>query len=161
MFILGGVFDGLNLDGADLPNDLLANVMHINGTCIMAFLTVFTGCGMYLSGKDFKWYYILAISIALGLATSKIINKFIIKPLKKIEESFDMKTESLIGEKAVVTTTIYENGFGRISYVYNGVKMTSPAKEINLKQLDVNTLVCIKKIENQVFLCGKIVELLI
>lgn len=156
MFILGGVFDGLNLDGADLPNDLLANVMHINGTCVMAFLTVFTGCGMYLSEKDFKWYYILAISIALGLAISKIINKFIIKPLKKIEESFDMKTENLIGEKAVVTTTIYENSFGRISYVYNGVKMTSPAKEINLKQLEVNTLVCIKKIENQVFYVEKL-----
>lgn len=156
MFLLGGIFDGLNLDGADLPNDLLANIMHINGTCVMAFLTVFNGVGMYLSEKHFKWYYTLIISTILGLATSKTIDKYIIKPLKKIEESFDMKTENLIGKEAVVTTTIYENGFGRISYVYNGVKMNSPAKEIDLKQLEVNTLVRIKKIENQVFYVEKL-----
>ena len=149
--ILGAVFDVFNIGGdIDLDGDLpwLSIFKPIN---IIAFITVLGGVGLIGIKNEINQTINFCIALGSGLIVSFLINRFIVIPLQKAENTSAPTYEDLIGLKATVITTIFENGFGTISYSFKGNKYTSPAKHLDGKAIKKGEKVRIWEIREKVF----------
>ncbi len=132
--IFGNIFEIIGIDGLDLDFDIgLGIFIPISPILLIFFVTVFGGVGwlIWYVFPELSVILIVLFALAAGIAMSTLMNLFVIRPLKKAQNTSTPDLEDLMGLPATVTETILENGFGEISYVINGNSYTSPAKGIH------------------------------
>ncbi len=159
LLILGGIvpIPGIgDAEGADMDISLEGLGIHfsipLNPTIYIVLLTVFGGVGMILeSSTGLAGIFILLIALAAGILVSLLLYRFVIRPLKRAENTSAPDSEDLIGVLAVVTERIPENGFGQISYVVNGNTFSAPAKSTKGGRVAAGEEVSICWIQDHVF----------
>jgi membrane protein implicated in regulation of membrane protease activity len=114
---------------------------------------VFGGMGWILNDTNSTLLpiFILLISFATGIMLCALIYRFILKPLKKAQNTSSPSEDELIGIRATVTETIIPNGFGEIRYIVNGNSFTAPAKETKDGEIKAGKDVAICWIKEHVF----------
>jgi len=98
---------------------------------IAIFLTITGAIGMILSARldnVFSGPIVLTISVFSGLAVAGLINRLIVIPLRRAENTSAFDKQATIGTWAKVISPIPQNGYGKISYSISGSTVTSPAK---------------------------------
>ena len=88
---------------------------------------------------------ITAIAVVTGLVIAFLINRFVILPLKKNQYTSATEKEAAVGMVGKVTETIYENGFGEVTYVVDDSTYTSPAKSFDGNAIERGTSVVVCK----------------
>ena len=155
-FILGHIMDITGFDGIDLDMDmdgeidfdiLDSGIVPLSPTVYLIFLTVFGGVGKILTteAKDMSMSKITAIAVVTGLVIAFLINRFVILPLKKNQYTSATEKEAAVGMVGKVTETIYENGFGEVTYVVDDSTYTSPAKSFDGNAIERGTSVVVCK----------------
>jgi membrane protein implicated in regulation of membrane protease activity len=132
--IFGNIFEVIGIDGLDLDFDIgLSLFIPISPILLIFFITVYGGVGWLIwnAFPALGVIFIILLAFAAGIVLSTLMNLFVIRPLKKAQNTSTPDSEDLVGLRAKVTETILENGFGEISYVINGNSYTSPAKGIH------------------------------
>lgn len=163
-FIFGNLFELAGLEGLDLDFDILGINMFlpINLTLYILFATVFGGVGwiMLNSYPFLAKVIIITISVVSGLFICTLVNNLVMKPLKKAQNTSAPEQEELIGVRAVVTETIFAEGFGEIRYEVKGNSFTSPAKSTTGVEIKAGKEVAICWIENHVYYVVDINEMI-
>lgn len=152
-FLFGSLFDVAGLDGLELDLLDFDIFLPISPVLFFLFLTVFGGMGWILidTKTSLLPIFVLLISLIAGIVICESIYHFIMKPLKKAQNTSAPSEDELIGVRAVVTETIITNGFGEIRYVVNGNSFTAPAKETKGDEIKVGKEVAICWIKEHVF----------
>ena len=145
--ILGGIFDGLDIGGEGGFDGFLSGLKPI---LIISFAIVFGGIGL-LTIESWSWSISLGISAGSALFVSYIINRFVVVPLYKAQNTSSPRQNELIGNSGRVVNTIPENSFGSISYCYRGNSFTSAARSLKGERIEQGKEIFIIKIENKVF----------
>ncbi|WP_040214734.1 NfeD family protein [Clostridium polynesiense] len=143
-FVLGGIFDSFDISGEGSFEGVLSS---LKPSVIISFCTIFGGIGLMTLNK-LPWYLGLSISLLSAFLTAYIINKFIIVPLYKSQNTSAGEKAEFIGREALVISPILEKSYGTISYSYKGNTYTSPAKSIEGERIDQGLTVIIIKIED-------------
>lgn len=146
-FILGGIFDGLDIGGHGAFEGVFS---ALKPAIIISFITIFGGLGLITLNK-MPWYLSIIISFVSALSISVSINKFIVVPLYKSENTSSGERAEFIGREAKVISTILENSYGTIAYSYKGNSYTSPAKSLEGERIEQGSNVIIVKIEGNTF----------
>ena len=123
-FVLLSFFLDMVLD-ADGPLPILQPKL------IAVFLTIMGGLGIILSARldgTFAAGIILIISILSGLIIAGLINRLIIIPLHKAQNTSAHDKQATIGITAKIISPIPQGGYGKIRYSISGSVVTSPAK---------------------------------
>lgn len=149
--LIGGLFDIFDIGGdIDLDGDIpWLNIFK--PITIVTFITVFGGIGLFGVTKEINPTLNFCIALGFGLIVSILLNKFIIIPLRKAENTSAPTNDDLIGSKATVITTIYEDGFGSIAYSFKGNRYNSPAKHLQGKEIKKGEEVLICEIREKIF----------
>lgn len=152
-FIFGSLLDIGEIGGIDLDFFDADIYFPISPNLIFLFLTVFGGTGWILANEFSSIIAVIAIPIAisLGIGVSFLMYRFILKPLKKAQNTSAPDEEEVIGTQAKVTETIQEKGFGEIRYVVNGNSYTAPAKHIREEKVPLGEEVVICWIKEHTF----------
>ncbi len=152
-FLLGNLFDFMNIDAhvdfhGETPHFWLFPIRPI---LVVIFIIVFGGVGAMQTqlGKDSLFVFVF--SLLTGSVVSFVIQKLIINPLYKAQNTSSSSQKELIGEPAFVINTIMKNGFGRISYVKNGNTYAAPSKHVEGKKISQGTKVIIVSIKDNIF----------
>jgi membrane protein implicated in regulation of membrane protease activity len=96
---------------------------------IAVFLVVMGGIGLILSPRlDGLPLIVTVISFSSGVFVSGLVNRFIIKPLYKAQNTSAFNIQDTIGVYATVISPIPQGGYGKIRYNISGSVVTSPAK---------------------------------
>lgn len=119
---------------------------------IASFFIVFGGTGMM--GEHFHWTYgqALAISLILAALVSTALFKGVVEPLYRLQNTSAATRDQLIGLEALVTTPIFKNGFGTISYRINDNIYNAPAKSLTGKYIAQGEKTVIVKFEGKAFI---------
>lgn len=119
---------------------------------IGSFMIVFGGTGMM--GVHFNWTFgqALAISLSLGSIVAIGLFKGVVEPLYRLQNTSAATRDQLIGLDALVTTPIYEKGFGTISYRINDNIYNAPAKSLTGKYIAQGEKTVIVKFEGKAFI---------
>lgn len=152
-FVLGQLFDFLNIDiDLDMDGDLFGvSVAPMKPTILVSFITTFGGVGIILLSKNFNPIVSLSIALAFGAVISASLQKFIITPLYKAQNTSAVSQQDLIGHIARTKINIIGNSFGSITYVVNGNTYSSPAKSMDSTDISKGEDVKIVQIENNIF----------
>jgi membrane protein implicated in regulation of membrane protease activity len=156
-FLLGGLFEFSHLDGhVDAHIDSNSGLFHfttfpLKPITIVSFITVFGGIGIIGTQNKFSGIFTFVLAFATGFITSFILYRFVVVPLYKAQNTSAVSQDKLIGMKAVVISSILEDGFGAISYTVNGNKYNAPAQQVNKKSVPQGEEVIIYEIKNNVF----------
>ncbi len=145
--VLGGIFDGLDIGGEGAFDGFLSGLKPI---LIISFAIVFGGIGL-LTIDSWSWYISLGISTGSAMVVYYLINKLVVTPLYKAQNTSAPRQQELIGNKGKVVNTIPENSFGSISYSYRGNTFTSAARSLKGERIEQGKEIFIIKIENKVF----------
>lgn len=147
--------DAFGMEGLDLDIDFLGNSIFIpiSPTLFILFLTVFGGIGWILTGYIvfFPVFIEILIAVLSGLFVSIVIHLLVLRPLKKAQNTSTPDAKELVGLNAIVSETIFKDGFGEIRYVINGNSYVSPAKSTTGGEITVGKDVAICWIEDYVF----------
>lgn len=146
-FSLGQLFDFFDFNG---HFEVGANISPLKPSVIAAFITVFGGVGILLMKKEILFIISLSCAFIVALIVAYIIYKFVIVQLYKAQNTSAVERQKLIGQKAKVTLSIRQGGYGKITYVVNGNTYNSPAKtedggeimvgkEVEIVYIDKNT----------------------
>lgn len=151
--ILGNLFDFMSFDGhvdfhGDTPHFW---ILPIRPIIIVIFITIFGGIGTMQTKLGNEGIYVFIVSMLTALVVSFIVNKFIINPLYKAENTSASSQKELIGHHGFIIGTILEEGFGQLSYTKNGSKYTAPCKHIEGRRIELGSKVIIVSIEKNVF----------
>lgn len=161
-FIFGNLLDIVGFDGLDLDFDFLGIDLFLpfNPTFIMLFILVFGGMGWILlvTFPALAILFNLLISFVTGVLACMLIHFFVLKPLKKAQNTSAPSREELIGIPATVSETIRAGGFGEIRYVVNGNSFTSPAKATDGREIKAGEDVAICWIKDHVFYVASLKE---
>ena len=98
---------------------------------IAVFLTVLGGMGIILSARFegvFAGGVILVFSLASGLVVAGLINRLVIIPLHRAQNTSSFDKQAVIGAQARVISIIPQGGYGKIRYTISGSTVTGPAK---------------------------------
>ncbi len=119
---------------------------------IASFFIVFGGTGMM--GERFGWTFgqALGFALVLGGIVSTGLFKGVVEPLYRLQNTSAATRDQLIGLSALVTTPIYENGFGTISYRINDNIYNAPAKSLTGKYIAQGEKAVIVKFEGKAFI---------
>jgi len=122
-------------------------------TLIAVFLTVTGGLGLLLPRIGFEpgAAIILFISALSGLALAGLINRFIIVPLHKAQNTSTFNMQDTIGCSANVISHIPQGGYGKIKYNISGSVVTSPAKSDDGNEIRAGETVEIMYIEGRTY----------
>ncbi len=154
-FLLGQIFDLADVSGLDL--DLggfdLCNIIPLSPTLIILCVTIYGGIGSLIMSLsiNFPGWLIVLIAASLAWLFTMLTYHFVVKPLKKAENTSAPDLEELIGLAATVSETILPGRFGEIRYVIHGNSFTAPAKSVDTEKLATKTQVVICRIEDGVF----------
>jgi membrane protein implicated in regulation of membrane protease activity len=125
-FILISLFVGefMEFEGAS-PLSILKPML------IAIFLVVTGGLGLLLT-PNFEWLggggLVLFISVISGLAVAGLVNRFVIIPMHRAQNTSAFNIQDTIGTAAEVISPIPQGGYGKIKYSISGSIVTSPAK---------------------------------
>lgn len=152
-FLLGEFFDFIGVDGLDLDGFDINLIVPLSPTLLILMATVFGGTGLALLKMKVRIHsaLIVIIALAVGYSITYLVNRFVVKPLKKAENTSALPQEEMVGCPAVVTERISKNGFGQIKYTMKGNTYTSPAKAVNEEEIPAGTDVSICWIEDHIF----------
>lgn len=154
-FIFGHLFEIFGVDGLDLDFDIFGIDLYLPLSPILylMFLTIFGGMGMILMKSEYSvpMIFIILISFIIGLISAFCVYHFIIKPLKKAQNTSAADEEELIGLEATVTEIITSNSFGEITYTIHGNSYKAPAKATTEVTIKAGHKVAICWIKDHVF----------
>ncbi|MCL2198378.1 MAG: hypothetical protein FWB80_05605 [Defluviitaleaceae bacterium] len=103
-------------------------------TLIAVFMVVMGGVGLILSRgfaehEFFGWDgIVLFSSVVSALVVSGLINRFILIPMYRAQNTSTFNIQDTIGVCAEVISPIPQGGYGKIRYNISGSTVTSPAK---------------------------------
>ena len=116
-----GEFSGEFEGGSDLS--------LLRPSVLATFLVVFGAIGLVF---DYLSLVIQPLTIFFafvgGLGMSLVFNKFILMPLKKLENTSAAGRQALIGHEATVIEKIPQGAYGKITFTIHGNKHNAPAK---------------------------------
>ena len=116
-----------------------SSLSFIKPSVISAFLVVFgiIGTLLELVGTFSSFPMLnLAIAFVAGFFTSLALNRFILIPLRKLENTSAADRQMLVGLEAQVIEKVPQGGFGKITFSINGNKHNAPAKSEDGNQID-------------------------
>lgn len=142
----------MSTTGDHSPVDAASHPSPFKPIVIASFFIVFGGTGMM--GEHFGWTFGQALGIAfiLGGIVSTGLFKGVVEPLYRLQNTSAATRDQLIGLSALVTTPIYENGFGTISYRINDNIYNAPAKSLTGKYIAQGEKAVIVKLEGKAFI---------
>jgi len=119
---------------------------------IASFFIVFGATG--LTGEHLRWTFgqVLALALVLGSLVSAALFRFVVAPLYRLQNTSAATRDQLIGLDALVTTPIYKDGFGTISYRINDNIYNAPAKSLTGKFIAQGERTVIIKFEGKAFI---------
>lgn len=148
------LMDGISgSEGVDhSPADAVSHPSPFKPIVIASFFIVFGGTGMM--GEHFGWTFgqALGVALVLGGIVSTGLFKGVVEPLYRLQNTSAATRDQLIGLSALVTTPIYENGFGTISYRINDNIYNAPAKSLTGKYIAQGEKAVIVKFEGKAFI---------
>jgi len=121
---------------------------------IAIFLAVMGGFGIILS-SHFGTVITLIISVLCGLLIAVLINRLVIKPLYKAQNTSTFDKQATIGTQAKVISPIPQGGYGKIRYSVSGSVVTGPAKSQDGGEIKVGENVSIMHIKDSTYLVKK------
>ncbi|MCL2400039.1 MAG: hypothetical protein FWC91_09920 [Defluviitaleaceae bacterium] len=119
-------------------------------TVIAVFLAVMGGVGLILTPR-LESYFVFGISAVSGLFVGFLLNRLVIVPLHKMQNTSTHDKQDLIGTTAKVALTIPQNGYGKIKYTVSGSVVTSPAKSDDGSGINKDTDVTIMYIQDNTY----------
>lgn len=119
---------------------------------IAIFLTVAGGVGLILRSDSLLAFGLSALA---GVIVAAIINKLIIIPLAKAQNTSAFDQQATIGITAKVISPIAAGGYGKISYSISGSTVTSPAKSRDGSAIGAGEKVSIAYIEGGTYFVGQ------
>ena len=108
-----------------------STLAFIKPSVVSTFLIVFGLVGILLEAFfAFSTFAAVNFGIAFfaGFVSSLALNRFVLIPLRKLENTSAVDRQMLIGQSAVVIEKIPQGGFGKISFTISGNKHNAPAK---------------------------------
>lgn len=129
----------------------LGAFLPVSPSLMFMFLAVFGGSGWALTGH-LMMPLVITISLLLGIITVQLVNRLVVRPLKKIASIEAGANEDYIGMPAKITEKIFSNEYGKITFFYQGNTVTAPAKSVSGEALDCGTEVLIMSIENRTYM---------
>lgn len=151
-FFIGQIVDIGNFDG---HIDFGTSVFPLKPSIIAAFLTVFGGVGSLMTIKEIPFLITFFVSGFLGSLVAFSIDRFILIPLYKHQNTSAVGKQSLIGMRAQVRVKIPQGKFGKITYFVNGNTYSSPAKSEDGNEIEKYEYVKIVCIENNIYYVKK------
>lgn len=156
---IGGIDASLDasvdLGGADANMEFDAHAegffTALKPTVILSFITTFGGIGIINLRNGFNNVISTAIAAFIAFIISFSINKFIIAPLNRAQNTSAISQKKLRGNLGKLTVGINGDGFGRINYTIGGSSYNSPAKSYDGKDIEKGSDVIIIEIKNRVF----------
>ena len=145
-----GIDSDVDFDLGDLHLDP-GNFLPLSPSLLFMFLTIFGGTGMILKGR-IPLGLVIALGIFLGLLATWLVNRFVLRPLKRISEKESGSQADFIGMNATVTERIFAKGFGRISFVYEGNSISEPARSENGEEIPTGTSVVVLEVRDKVYI---------
>lgn len=103
-------------------------------TLIAVFMVVMGGVGLLLTHgfaehEFFGWSgIVLFVSMVSALLTAGVINRFVLVPMRRAQNTSTFNIQDTIGVIAEVISPIPQGGYGKIRYNISGSTVTSPAK---------------------------------
>ena len=116
-----------------------STLSFIKPSVISTFLVVFGIIGILLEVVGtFSALPMINFGIAFlaGFVTSLALNRFILIPLRKLENTSAADRQMLVGLEAQVIEKIPQGGFGKITFSINGNKHNAPAKSEDGNQIE-------------------------
>ena len=119
-----------------------------------SFLVIFGGVGILIEPHLFG---ALAIGIAFfaGFFVSLAFHRFVIIPLKNMENTSSVDRQMLIGQEAVTVERIPQGQYGKITLTVNGNKLSGPAKSEDGSEIPRHQAVEIIYIERNTYYVRK------
>ena len=152
-FLLGEFFDVMGVDGLDLDGFDMSLILPLSPMLLILMVTVFGGTGITLLTLHcaLPSAVIVVISLLVGYTIMFLVNYFVLRPLKRAENTSAVPQDELVGRQAVVTEKIHKNCFGEIKYSINGNTYVAPAKSTQDEEIVVGEEVSICWIEEHIF----------
>ncbi|MCL2841143.1 MAG: NfeD family protein [Defluviitaleaceae bacterium] len=160
-FILFGVglgFVVISFVFGNLSNIEGVSFSFLRPTLIAVFLTVTGGLGLLLTPRMGIFYsasLVMFASVAGGLIVAALINRFVVIPLHRAQNTSAFDKQATIGVSAEVVSPIPQGGFGKIRYTISGSTVTSPAKSEDGNQIKLGEYVEIIYIEKNTYFVRK------
>jgi len=98
---------------------------------IALFLAVTGGFGLILSPRLADIWgggIVLVISVVAGAIVAGLVNRFVVMPLYRAQNTSAFDKQAIIGQTARVISPILEGGYGKIKYNASGSVVTGAAK---------------------------------
>ena len=130
---------------------LLMNWLPLRPTALMCFSTVTGGVGSISMRLGWTHPVAHALSIAIGYIISMLLGVALPKRMRRAQNTSAAERYELIGLPALVTSSIIEGGFGRISYAVRDNSYSAPARHINGGRVEQGSRVVICEIKKNVF----------
>ncbi len=124
-------------------------------TPIMAFITTFGGVGLISLKNGSGNVMALILAFAGGFGAAFLINRFVIMPLSRAQNTSAIPQQKVIGSLGTLSVGIFGEGFGRINYSVEGSIYNSPARSVDGKDIEKGSLVIIVEIKEKVFYVDK------
>ena len=134
-FILLGVGAGFILisllvgEFADVEGS--AFFSFLRPTLVAVFMVVCGGIGLMLTPRFAQFGgggIVFVASVLGGLFVAGLINRFVIIPLHRAQNTSAYNIQDTIGKPAKIISPIPQGGYGKISFSMSGSVVTSPAK---------------------------------
>lgn len=159
-FVAGHLFEIFGIDGLDFDFHPLGLdfFLPLSPMIYVLFLTVFGGMGLIFLriNNTLSIILILIFSFIIAFLTAFSMYQFILKPLKKAQNTSAADMEELIGIRAVVTEKIKANAYGEISYQIHDNSYVAPAKSTTNEEIKAGSNVVICWIKDYVFYVASI-----
>lgn len=137
-FLLGEFGDFGDIEGPSFLSFLKPSIIAI-------FLVVTGGLGLLIEPRVdliFGGGIVLFISVLSGLFVAGLVNRFVLVPLRRSENTSSFHKQDTVGTMAEITSPIPQGGYGKIRYSVSGSYVTGPAKSD-----DGNAIPCGEKVE--------------
>ncbi len=119
---------------------------------IASFFIVFGSTGIVAEHMGWTFGQTLGLALLMAGLVSMGLFKYVVVPLYRLQNTSAATRDDLIGLETLVTTPIYEKGFGTISYVYKDTIYNAPAKSLTGKYIAQGEHPVIVKFEGKAFI---------
>lgn len=137
--LLGGVFGGHEVHGGHagdshaeggFADHEMPGFAPLSPTTLASFVTAFGGLGMVLHRIPATRNPLFSAPLAAlgGLVVAALVFWLFRTLFRKTQGSSEARVASLVGQTAVLNTSLPANGVGEIAYVRAGTRYTAPAR---------------------------------
>lgn len=153
VFIGTIIFLAINLFFGDIFDNIIGLDSDIfNMTTTLSFVGLTSAFGYLLTlFSPFSTPIIFAISLAVAMVLTVVLNIFVFIPLSNMESTTSMRIESLKGELGEVTLRIPPDSIGEVMVRTPLGNVTRTAKSFNSKEIDQGEKVLIIYVEENIF----------